>query len=74
MTVRKKIGAFLSYKLKVTGNDRDWLAAKMGVTRNTIDRWMAGITPLLVERLIQMGEILNISPDEMKTLFITKED
>lgn len=49
----------------LTGLGREKVAATIGVTSKTIERWEKGVTPIKGYRLEQLAELYGVDPDRL---------
>jgi Zn-dependent peptidase ImmA (M78 family)/DNA-binding XRE family transcriptional regulator len=57
--LRKLIGNNIKNSIKEMGYKQDFVAEKLDISRQTLNNYMSGITPIDIEKLVKLSELLN---------------
>ena len=62
METQKKLSKYISYRLRLIGKNRPWLAEQLGISVAQVDRIMAGHSPLSLERIEVIAHAVGMKP------------
>ena len=62
---RIRLGAEIQRRRKQLGLTQEELAQRMDVSRQSVTKWETGQSAPDLDRLVQLGEVLSISLDEL---------